>query len=30
MLQDDIQKALTPLNLEQLAAGDYAKTGCHL
>jgi len=30
MLQADVQKALTALNLEQVAAGDYAKTGCHL
>ena len=30
MLQDDIQKALAPLSLEQVAEGDYAKTGCHL
>jgi len=30
MLQAEIQKALAPLNLEQVAAGDYAKTGYHL
>ncbi len=30
MLRDDIQKALAPLSLEQVAAGDYAKTGSHL
>jgi NADH-quinone oxidoreductase subunit C len=30
MLRDDIQKALGPLKLEQVAAGDYAKSGCHL
>lgn len=30
MLKDDIQKALAPLNLELVTAGDYAKTGCHL
>ena len=30
MLKDDIQKALAPLNLEQVAEGDYAKTGYHL
>jgi NADH-quinone oxidoreductase subunit C len=30
MLKDDIQKALAPLNLEQVVAGDYSKTGYHL
>jgi NADH-quinone oxidoreductase subunit C len=30
MLRDNIQKALAPLNLEQVAEGDYAKTGSHL
>jgi NADH-quinone oxidoreductase subunit C len=30
MLQDRIQKALAPLNLEKVAAGEYAKTGYHL
>ncbi len=30
MLKDDIQKALAPLNLEQVTEGDYAKTGYHL
>jgi NADH-quinone oxidoreductase subunit C len=30
MLRDNIQKALAPLNLEQVAVGDYAKTGYHL
>ena len=30
MLRDNIQKALAPLNLEQVEAGDYAKTGYHL
>jgi len=30
MLKDKIKKALTPLDLEQVADGDYAKTGYHL
>jgi NADH-quinone oxidoreductase subunit C len=30
MLRDNIQKALAPLNLEQVEADDYAKTGYHL
>jgi|UniRef100_A0A7V6A454 NADH-quinone oxidoreductase subunit C len=30
MLKDEIQKALAPLNLEQVTPGDYAKTGYHL
>jgi NADH-quinone oxidoreductase subunit C len=30
MLIDKIKKALAPLNLEKVADGDYAKTGCHL
>ena len=30
MLRDNIQKALAPLNLEQVESGDYAKTGYHL
>jgi len=30
MLQDNIKKALAPLGLEQVADGDYAKTGYHL
>jgi NADH-quinone oxidoreductase subunit C len=30
MLRDNLQKALAPLQLEQVAVGDYAKTGCHL
>ena len=30
MLIDTIQKALAPLNLEKVAPGDYAKSGCHL
>ncbi|MFZ2089558.1 MAG: NADH-quinone oxidoreductase subunit C [Desulfobaccales bacterium] len=30
MLRDNIQKVLAPLNLEQVAVGDYAKTGYHL
>jgi NADH-quinone oxidoreductase subunit C len=30
MLSEKIQKALAPLNLEKVAAGDYAKTGYHL
>jgi NADH-quinone oxidoreductase subunit C len=30
MLRDNIHKALTPLNLEQVESGDYAKTGYHL
>jgi NADH-quinone oxidoreductase subunit C len=30
MLGDKIAQALGPLNLEQVAPGDYAKTGCHL
>lgn len=30
MLKDDLQKALAPLNLEQVAPGDYAVTGYHL
>jgi NADH-quinone oxidoreductase subunit C len=30
MLLDSISKALAPLNLEQVAPGDYAKTGYHL
>ncbi len=30
MLKDNIQKALAPLNLEQVAAGEYDKTGYHL
>ncbi|MFW6127488.1 MAG: NADH-quinone oxidoreductase subunit C [Thermodesulfobacteriota bacterium] len=30
MLKDNIQKALAPLNLEQIAPGEYDKTGCHL
>jgi NADH-quinone oxidoreductase subunit C len=30
MLRDNIQKALAPLNLGQVAEGDYTKTGYHL
>jgi NADH-quinone oxidoreductase subunit C len=30
MLKDNLKKALAPLNLEQVAEGDYAKTGYHL
>jgi NADH-quinone oxidoreductase subunit C len=30
MLKDNIKKALAPLGLEQVADGDYAKTGYHL
>jgi len=30
MLKDNLTKALAPLNLEKVAAGDYAKTGYHL
>jgi NADH-quinone oxidoreductase subunit C len=30
MLTASIPKALAPLNLEAVAPGDYAKTGCHL
>lgn len=30
MLKDNITKALAPLNLDQVADGDYAKTGYHL
>jgi NADH-quinone oxidoreductase subunit C len=30
MLKDKITKALAPLNLDQVADGDYAKTGYHL
>jgi NADH-quinone oxidoreductase subunit C len=30
MLKDNITKALAPLGLEQVADGDYAKTGYHL
>ena len=30
MLKDNLTKALAPLNLEQVADGDYAKTGYHL
>jgi NADH-quinone oxidoreductase subunit C len=30
MLRDNIQKALAPLNPEQVEVGDYAKTGYHL
>jgi NADH-quinone oxidoreductase subunit C len=30
MLKDKLKKALAPLGLEQVADGDYAKTGCHL
>jgi NADH-quinone oxidoreductase subunit C len=30
MLKDKITKALAPLGLEQVADGDYAKTGYHL
>ncbi len=30
MLKDNLKKALAPLNLDQVADGDYAKTGCHL
>ncbi|MCX5891399.1 MAG: NADH-quinone oxidoreductase subunit C, partial [Deltaproteobacteria bacterium] len=30
MLKDNLIKALAPLNLEQVADGDYAKTGYHL
>jgi NADH:ubiquinone oxidoreductase subunit C len=30
MLKDNLKKALAPLGLEQVADGDYAKTGCHL
>ena len=30
MLKDNLKKALAPLNLEQVADGDYAKTGYHL
>ncbi len=30
MLTDSIPQALSPLNLEKVAPGDYAKTGYHL
>ncbi len=30
MLKDKIKKALAPLGLDQVADGDYAKTGYHL
>jgi NADH-quinone oxidoreductase subunit C len=30
MLRDKVKQALAPLNLEQVADGDYSKTGCHL
>ena len=30
MLKDNLTKALAPLDLEQVAEGDYAKTGYHL
>jgi NADH-quinone oxidoreductase subunit C len=30
MLKDNLKNALAPLNLEQVADGDYAKTGYHL
>jgi NADH-quinone oxidoreductase subunit C len=30
MLSDNIKKALGPLNLEKVEAGDYTKTGYHL
>jgi NADH-quinone oxidoreductase subunit C len=30
MLNEKIQKALAPLHLEKVAAGDYVKTGYHL
>ena len=30
MLKDNLKKALAPLNLSQVADGDYAKTGYHL
>ncbi len=30
MLKDNIKKALAPLDLAQVADGDYAKTGYHL
>jgi NADH-quinone oxidoreductase subunit C len=30
MLKDNLTKALAPLSLEQVADGDYAKTGYHL
>ncbi|MFA4903832.1 MAG: NADH-quinone oxidoreductase subunit C [Desulfobaccales bacterium] len=30
MLKDTLKKALAPLGLENVADGDYAKTGCHL
>ena len=30
MLKDNLTKALAPLNLDQVAEGDYAKTGYHL
>jgi NADH-quinone oxidoreductase subunit C len=30
MLKDNLQSALAPLSLAQVAEGDYAKTGCHL
>ena len=30
MLKDNLTKALASLNLEKVAAGDYAKTGYHL
>lgn len=30
MLKDNLHKALTALNLEKVAEGDYAKTGYHL
>ena len=30
MLKDKLKKALAPLDLEQVADGDYAKTGYHL
>jgi NADH-quinone oxidoreductase subunit C len=30
MLKDNLKKALAPLGLEQVADGDYAKTGYHL
>ncbi len=30
MLKDNLKKALAPLGLEQVADGDYSKSGCHL
>jgi len=30
MLQDKIKQALAALSLEQVADGDYSKSGCHL